>query len=165
MSGSGLRLRPPRHRVDPRFVLWRTLQALLWGAGVLGTLGAVYTLAEVTRPWLGPVLLVLAAIYLVNVVLMPSWRYRVHRWEATGDAVYALEGWLTKKWRIVPISRIQSIDTERGLLQQALGLATVRVTTASGEGKISIEGLDARVADETVDELRRITAATPGDAT
>ncbi|SNY31338.1 hypothetical protein SAMN05421748_103541 [Paractinoplanes atraurantiacus] len=146
-------------------MLWRTLQALFWGLGVLGGLGAVFWWVEAARGWLGPVIVGLGVVYAVNVVVMPGWRYRVHRWETTDDAVYALEGWLTKKWQIVPLSRIQSIDTESGPLQQMLGIATVKVTTASSEGKISIEGLDAGVARETVDRLREVTAATPGDAT
>jgi len=161
----GLRLRPPRHRLDRRFIAWRTLQALLWAVGVLGTLGAVYGYAESTRPWLGPVLFVVGPIYAVNIAVMPTWRYLVHRWEATDDAVYALGGWLTMKWQIVPISRIQSIDTEIGLIQRCLGLATITVTTASSEGKITIEGLDVRVAEEAVERLREVAAATEGDAT
>lgn len=151
--------------MDRRFIAWRTLQALFWGIGVLGTLGVVYGYAEATRPWLGPVLLVAGLIYAVNITVMPTWRYLVHRWEATDDAVYALEGWLTWKWQIVPISRIQSIDTETGLIQRYLGLATITVTTASNEGKITIGGLDVKVAEETVDRLREVTAATRGDAT
>lgn len=161
----GLRLRPPRHRLDRRFIAWRTLQALFWAVGVLGTLGAIYGYAESTRPWLGPVLLVTGPIYAVNIAVMPTWRYLVHRWEATDDAVYALGGWLTRKWQIVPISRIQSIDTEIGLIQRFLGLATITVTTASSEGKVMIEGLDVRVAEATVDRLREVAAATEGDAT
>ena len=159
------RIRPPRHRVDRRFILWRTLQAILWGAGVLGALGAAYRFIEAARPWLGPVLLILGLIYLVNILLMPTWRYLVHRWETTDDAVYALEGWLTRKWQIIPISRIQSIDTETGPIQQLLGLATIKVTTASAEGTITIQGLDAGTAERTVDRLREVTAASRGDAT
>ncbi|MET7951918.1 PH domain-containing protein [Micromonospora sp. NPDC005324] len=160
-----LRIRPPRHRLDRRFILWRTLQALFWGIGVLGVLGTIYWWAEVTRPWLGPLLIIGGVIYAVNIAIMPTWRYHVHRWEAGDDAVYALEGWLTKKWQIVPISRIQSIDTEIGLIQQALGLATIKVTTASTEGKITIEGIDVEVAEKTVEHLKDVTAATRGDAT
>jgi membrane protein YdbS with pleckstrin-like domain len=141
------------------------LQTSFWAAGVLGALGAIYGFAGITRPWLGPVLLILGVIYAVNITIMPSWRYRVHRWEATDDAVYALSGWLTREWRIVPISRVQSIDTEIGPLQRRLGLATISVTTASAEGKITIEGVATAVAEEAVDRLREITAATAGDAT
>lgn len=158
-------LRPPRHRVDRRFIVWQTLQALFWSIGVLGGLGVIYRFAEVTRPWLGPVLIVFAVLLAVETIVAPTGRYLVHRWQATDDAVYALQGWITRKWQIVPISRIQSIDTEIGPLQRLLGLATIRVTTASSEGKISIEGLDATVARTTVDRLREVTAATAGDAT
>jgi uncharacterized protein len=158
-------VRPPRLRVDRRFILWRTLQALLWGIVVLGVLGAVYGLAEVTRRWVGPVLILIGVLYAVNILVMPTCRYLIHRWEATGDAVYALQGWLTRKWQIVPITRIQSIDTEIGPIQQLLGLASITVTTASSEGKIVIEGLDRRVADDAVDRLREVVAASRGDAT
>jgi membrane protein YdbS with pleckstrin-like domain len=160
-----LRLRPPRHRLDRRFIVWRTLQALCWAAGVLGALTAIYAYAEPARPWLRPVLVVAGVLYAVNIAVMPTWRYLVHRWEATDDAVYALAGWLTRKWQIVPISRIQSIDTQVGPLQRLLGLATVTVTTASSEGHITVEGLDLEVAEEAVDRLREAVAATAGDAT
>ncbi|HEX8631646.1 MAG TPA: PH domain-containing protein [Catenuloplanes sp.] len=159
------RIRPPRFRLDRRFILWRTLQAIFWAVGLLGGLGVLYGLAEVTRTWLGPILLILGAIYALNITVMPTWRYHVHRWEATDEAVYALEGWLTRRWQIVPISRIQSIDTEIGLLQRMLGLATIKVTTASSEGTVTIEGLDVAIAEETVRRLNEITSATPGDAT
>lgn len=157
--------RPPRRRLDRRFVLWRTLQTLFWAIGVLGILGAVWYFAVVTRPWVGPVLIVLAVIYAVNIAVMPSWRYRVHRWETTDDAVYTLTGWLTHKWQIVPISRIQSIDTGIGPLQRAFGIATITVTTASSDGNVEIEGIAVADAEAAVDRLREITAATVGDAT
>ena len=160
-----LRIRPPSRRLSRRFILWRTLHTLCWAVGVLGTLGAVYGFVAVTRPWLGPVLLVAAPIYAVHLAIMPTLRYRVHRWETTDDAVYALSGWLDQKWQIVPISRIQSIDTRIGPIQRRLRLATVTVTTASAEGAITIEGLDRQEAEEATDRLRELAAAAEGDAT
>ena len=62
---------------------------------------------------------------------MPFWRYRVHRWEVTDDAVYTRTGWLWQEWRIAPMSRIQTVDTARGPLEQLFRLASVTVTTAS----------------------------------
>ncbi len=146
-------------------MLWRTIDAVIWCAVVLGVLGAVWFFAEVTRPWVGPVLIVLAVLYAINITIMPSWRYRVHRWETTDDAVYALTGWLTYKWQVVPVSRIQSIDTRIGPLQRMLGLATITVITASAEGNVEIEGVSVADAETTVDRLREVTAATVGDAT
>lgn len=99
------------------------------------------------------------------VVVMPRWRYRVHRWEADEHAVYTLSGWLSLEWRVAPISRIQTIDTEHSPLQRLFGLASVTVTTASSAGPVRIEGLDAHEAAALVRELTEVTHLEHGDAT
>ena len=58
---------------------------------------------------------VLAVLHLV---VMPQWRYRVHRWESTDQAVYTQTGWFTQERRIAPISRIQTVDSEFGVLER-----------------------------------------------
>jgi membrane protein YdbS with pleckstrin-like domain len=89
----------------------------------------------------------------------------VHRWEANQEAVVTRSGWLTQEWRVAPLSRIQTVDTKRGPLEQLLGLATVTVTTASAAGPVQIAGLAHDDAARLVDELTATTQATPGDAT
>jgi membrane protein YdbS with pleckstrin-like domain len=89
----------------------------------------------------------------VLVVVQPLWRYRVHRWEITDQVVYTQVGWLTRTWRIVPISRIQTVDTTRGPLQQLLGLTSIRVRTASHAGSTSIEQLPAPLAAAVAHDL------------
>ena len=143
------------------------MRALIgWLVIVLPVTVAVLALPERDRP--AGVLTVLAVIVLLAVAhtaLMPQWRYRVHRWEATDDAVYTQAGWLSQEWRVAPMSRIQTVDTQRGPLQQLFGLATVTVTTASAAGPLHIEGLDVGVASELVEQLTATTQATQGDAT
>ncbi|WP_080678074.1 PH domain-containing protein [Salinispora pacifica] len=160
-----LKLRPPRNRIEKRAIALWMLHAALTAIVVLGGCGIAYATAESSRPYLGPVIAVLAAFYVVYIPLMPTWRYLVHRWEVTDEAVYALSGWFEREWRIIPISRIQSINTVKGPLQQLLRVATIRVTTASREGSISIRGLDAEVAETAAHRLTEITELTPGDAT
>jgi membrane protein YdbS with pleckstrin-like domain len=156
--GTEVPLRVPRHRVDPN-------AAWLWvGEGVLSTaflVAALIAAREVTpddvvgwlrvlldvAPWLA------VPLGVVLVVVEPLWRYRVHHWEVTGDAVYTLEGWLTRTWRIVPIARIQTVDTTRGPVQQLFGLATVTVRTASHAGSTEIQHLDAATADAVAHDL------------
>ncbi|MFK0293033.1 PH domain-containing protein [Streptomyces sp. NPDC090442] len=158
-------LRPPRHRVERRAVWWWTIRVALSMVVVVGGLGITYWLWEASRTWVGPVLVAVAAAHVVTGAVMPGWRYRVHRWECTDLAVYELKGWLVREWRIVPISRIQSVDVARGPVQQWLGLATLRVVTASHEGHVKIVGLDADVVAAAAAELTALTQATPGDAT
>ena len=76
---------------------------------------------------------------------MPRWRYRVHRWELATDAVYTRSGWWTQEWRIAPVSRIQTVDTERGPIGRLFHLTKVTVTTASAAGPLVIDGLDDEV--------------------
>jgi membrane protein YdbS with pleckstrin-like domain len=83
----------------------------------------------------------------------------------TGEAVYTLSGWIVREWRIAPISRVQTVDTEHGPLQQLLGLASVTVTTASARGPVTIRGLAAGDAAELARQLTETTQATAGDAT
>ena len=105
---------------------------------------------------------VLGVAYLL---LVPPLLYRIHRWEITEEAVYTLSGWLVREWRIAPISRVQTVDTQHGPLQQLFRLASVTVTTASAKGPVTIRGLAADDAAELARVLTATTQATPGDAT
>jgi uncharacterized protein len=99
------------------------------------------------------------------VFVVPLWRYRVHRWDIDAKAVYTRTGWLVQERRIAPISRVQTVDTERGPLDQLFGLANVTVTTASSAGAVRIVALDSDVADRVVAQLTDIAAIGAEDAT
>ena len=101
----------------------------------------------------------------VAIGLRPWFKFRVHRWEVTGDAVYTLTGWLTRTWTLVPISRIQTVDVTRGVLQQLFGLATVAVLTASSQGTVRIWHLEHDVAQRVADDLARRAEAVRDEAT
>lgn len=60
--------------------------------------------------------------------------------------MYTRAGWVRQQWRVAPMTRIQTVDTVRGPLQQLFGLSTVVVTTASAAGPLRIEGLDHGLA-------------------
>ncbi|MFB9432641.1 PH domain-containing protein [Streptoalloteichus tenebrarius] len=160
-----LRLRPPRNRVDRRAVwCWTLLALVIVGPPVL-TLALLTALIPPARLWLGASLALVAVPSAAYVLVMPRWRYRVHRWEVTDHAVYTASGWFWQKWRIAPMSRIQTVDTVRGPLQRLCGVAAVTVTTASAAGPIRIGGLDDTVASDLAEWLSRATEATKGDAT
>lgn len=160
-----LRLRAPRHRVHPRAILWWSLRpAIFWLIVIAGQVVAEVCLSPAPS-WLPYPLVASIVLGALIVAVMPQWRYRVHRWESTTDAVYTRTGWLDQEWRVAPLSRIQTIDTKRGPLEQLLGLSTVTITTASAAGPVQINGLAKDVAAELVDELTATTQATQGDAT
>ncbi len=110
-----------------------------------------------------------AAVTAVGIVLfvfvVPVWRYRVHRWDISPQAVYTRTGWLVQERRIAPVSRVQTVDTYRGPLDRLFGLANVTVTTASSAGAVRIVALDSEVADRVVTQLTDIAAIGAEDAT
>jgi membrane protein YdbS with pleckstrin-like domain len=160
-------LRPPSQRVSPRAKRYWALRA---AAGWL-VIAAFELIMGLTNawPWLGdalPVVLPVTVIGAVaHVTVMPRWRFHVHRWESTDTAVYTQSGWFDQERRIAPLSRIQTVDTERGPLEQVFSLATVTVTTASAAGPLKIHGLDDDVAQALVDRLTKVAAAARDDAT
>jgi membrane protein YdbS with pleckstrin-like domain len=152
---------PPSSRAP---LVWALVGAVPWL--VLAVLQLGWALADERLAWLHIAALAGTALgLLVSAVIAPLWRYRVHRWDISDQAVYTRTGWLVQERRIAPISRIQTVDTYRGPLDRLLGLANVRVTTASSAGAVHIVALDAPVADRVVAQLTDIASLGAGDAT
>jgi membrane protein YdbS with pleckstrin-like domain len=159
-----MELRAPRERVSPK-------ARLMWITGdVVRGVVAMVLLGLATGPWNwfdlpGWAFLLIGALLLAYAVLVPQWRYAVHRWEVTETAVYTQTGWWSRERRIAPMSRVQTVDHREGAISRLFGLATVRITTASSAGPLTIEGLDQHRALEIVAELTRMADSVPGDAT
>ncbi|ORW11001.1 hypothetical protein AWC16_12560 [Mycolicibacter longobardus] len=152
---------PPSSRAP---LVWAMVGAVPWL--VLAVLQLGWAVADERLAWLHVAALAVTALgLLVSAVVAPLWRYRVHRWDISDQAVYTRTGWLVQERRIAPISRVQTVDTYRGPLDRLLGLANVRVTTASSAGAVHIVALDAPVADRVVAQLTDIAALGAEDAT
>lgn len=163
MAESAPVLRDPKNLVSARApFLWR-LGAVVRCALVAAAGLAAVLIWDADLPWwlwIGYAVLALAYI-----VVMPRFRYRVHRWETTETAVYTQSGWLSRERRIAPMSRVQTVDFEQTAVSRAFGLASVTVTTASAAGPLRIDDLDTEVAQRLVEELTRRAEADQSDAT
>ncbi|GGX69722.1 PH domain-containing protein [Streptomyces hiroshimensis] len=164
-----LMLRPPRNGVDPRARRWWTVQALLTVSGPLLLVAVALLVNSLlffpgALPWLAPLLLVTCVLPAVAYVLaMPRLRCRIHAWEVGEAAVYAAGGWLLRKRRIAPLSRVQTVDTVRGPLQSRFGLATVTVTTASTAGDVRIAGVSDEDAEWLATRIADAARLVPAD--
>jgi membrane protein YdbS with pleckstrin-like domain len=165
-TASGLDLRAPAHQVSRRAIVYWTLRAIATWV-VLGAVEFLILFVGGSPIPYGRWAIVTATIViaLAYVIVMPQWRYAVHRWETTEHAAYTQTGWFNQERRIAPISRIQTVDSQRGPLEQLLKLANVTVTTASAAGPLKIHGLDGATADRLVEELTSRTQSNEGDAT
>jgi membrane protein YdbS with pleckstrin-like domain len=160
-----MQLRDPAHLVSPHAVAYWTVRAVpLW---ILVLAGELFWLSgSAAHSGLRVAVLAFTMVFAAaHLMVMPRWRYRVHRWEVTSTAVYTQSGWLIQERRIAPLSRVQTVDTSRGPLEQLFRLANVTVTTASAAGPLRIHGLDRATAEGVVAELTAATSHSEGDAT
>ena len=158
-------LRAPVNQVSSRARLYWTVRALpLWL--VVAAIEAVVLLTAGESAGVATlVIAVTAVVVIAHLVVMPQWRYRVHRWEITAMAVYTQAGWIRQERRIAPIARIQTVDTTRGPFEQLFRLSNVTVTTASARGPLVIDALDRAVAEQTVATLTERAQLDGGDGT
>ena len=96
-----------------------------------------------------------AALFAVAVGVVPPLRWRRWRYEIREDEVDLQRGivWISRT--LVPLARIQHVDTQRGPLQRRFGLATVIFYTAAGPNQIP--ELSVPVAAGVRDRIAELT--------
>jgi membrane protein YdbS with pleckstrin-like domain len=141
----------------------------LWRVGALGgsVVVAAITAAIVSatgdwdgRPgWFVPVLWALVALFVVvRVVIEPELRYSRWRYAIHEEEIDIRHGVWSVRRTLVPIARVQHVDTQQGLLEQMLHVATVVFHTAAG--KTTIPALEEPVAQHA---RERIATLARGD--
>ncbi len=99
---------------------------------VVGALGARYLPAGLRVP---VALLVLSAIA-IHVVVLPRLRWRRWRYEVREQEIDLRRGAFTVRRTLVPMSRVQHVDTRRTVVSELFGLASVVFHTAAGANEI-----------------------------
>lgn len=95
------------------------------------------------------------ALAVVSVGILPGLRWRRWRYEIRAEEVDLQRGvyWVSRT--LVPLARIQHVDTRQGPLQRRFGLATVVFYTAAGPNQIP--ELSSPVAAEVRDRISELT--------
>jgi membrane protein YdbS with pleckstrin-like domain len=134
--------------------LWR-LEGLATTAGAV--IAAAVAAGAVERGWFTALAWAAAAVVAVSALAVaPELRWRRWRWDVGEDDVEIRSGTLTVTHTIVPLRRVQHVDTQQGVLEQALGLATVALHTAAGANKIpALSERDAAAVRDRIAELTR----------
>ena len=106
-----------------------------------------------------------AAVVVTLGLVAAVFRYRVWRFEVRDDSLYLVRGVVTRVDTSVPYVRVQHVDTRRGPVERALGLASVVVYTAGSRGAdITIPGLTPSRAGELREQLRELATESELDA-
>jgi uncharacterized protein len=133
--------------------VWRGEQLIGWGLAlvvgmiVAAQLDGVIALALRLVPAIG---------LLICVPLVPSLRWRHWRWEVRPEAIDIRRGTFTIRRTLLPMIRVQHVDTTRGPVEQSLDLATVVIHTAAGSHSIPLLRLaDAAELRDRIADLAR----------
>ncbi len=124
--------------------------------------------------------LVMAGLFAAIIVLSLLWNFlewRFFRYALAPDRVIVHTGWISRQERSVPYQRIQGVDVIETPSYRLLGLARLRVETASGGSVDSLKGSEVDIKAIDRDEAARIRehllrarqiarteALSPGDA-
>ena len=149
----------PAERLDPRAkALWRitgilNVSPLLAGACFAAVALVRYGGASVFLAVLPAVAVVVLGCLVVGVV--PKIRWRMWRYEIRPDEIDLQRGIFWIERTLVPLARIQHVDTRQGPLQRRFGLSTVVFYTAAGPNQIP--ELSTPVATEVRDRIAVLT--------
>ncbi len=135
------RLPEARYQLDPRAKsLWRVEWVISGAIMVTFTAAVVFGLRllffDYDIMWAFGITGAVAIFALLNIWFSPNLRYRYWRYEIRADEADLQHGWLTRTRQLIPMSRIQHVDTNRGPLERRFGLASVVLYTAAGASLI-----------------------------
>jgi membrane protein YdbS with pleckstrin-like domain len=144
----------PSQRLAPQARwAWR----LSWAAGCIVALVVLGMVAgRLPGPWQTIGMAALAVALLAGTPVVPELRWRRWRWEVREHEIDLQRGVLVVRRTLIPMARVQHVETERGPIGQALGLSTVEIHTAAGSHQIPLlRDLDAGLMRARIAELAR----------
>jgi membrane protein YdbS with pleckstrin-like domain len=133
-------LLPPKEHLDPRAkTMWyvsECIQYAIWTVFIVAAAWALIRFTDITTWWVVLAASVIVVGSTIETAVSPAIRYRYWRYEIREDEVDLQHGVFVKTRQLVPMSRIQHVDTRRGPLQQRFGLSSVVFFTAAGSMEI-----------------------------
>ena len=151
----------PLNRLDAKALLvWR------WG-GVLTTLVSlavfialiVLTIKFDWPVWISFVAGLLTALEgLLVIMIIPRLRLSKWRYEIREQEIDLLKGIVVRKRTVIPMVRVQHVDTQQGPLMRKYGLSSVTFSTAAGQHEIpALSNEEADRVRIQIAELARVT--------
>ena len=127
---------PPTTPLPPAARSAWAVEGMAFGAGgLIATALVVAVLHDIegVPGWITTLLWAVAlTVAVVGGLVTPQLRYRSWRYAVRDEELDLLCGVLTVVRTIVPVARIQHVETRRTVFSQLFGLAAVRVHTAAG---------------------------------
>ncbi len=151
----------PTNRLDPRAkAVWRIYAGIGIVLGLLACAGLAVGMALVdgaTAVWLLPLIATLVT-GLLWITALVEIMYRRWRWEITDVEVRLQSGLIIVRRTVIPMARIQHVDSSQGPLLRQFALSEVHLWTAAGQHKIPmLADSDAADVRDRIAALAQVT--------
>lgn len=159
MEGAEMREQPKNNIAYDAIKAWRITASIYMAALlVIWIAGAVISyIFDFSYLYIGIGAVVLAIIVFIFVYLIPKLRYRRWRYEIFEQEVYIQHGILIVTRTIIPMIRVQHVDTEQGPILKRYKLATVSISTAATTHEIpALDEEDASMIRDRISVLARV---------
>jgi len=91
------------------------------------------------------IFLISTSLWILAVFIMPPVRWKRWRYSINQNEIDLLRGIIVRKETLIPLSRVQHVDTRQGPLLRWFNLSSVTISTAATTHEIP--GLDEVIAD------------------
>ena len=134
--------------------LSEAIQCVTWVIVTGVVAWALIRYTPITTWWIVTGASVLIVGSIIATIVMPGYRYKYWLYEIRDDEVDLQYGFVMQKRQLIPMSRIQHVDTRRGPLQRRFGLSSVVFYTAAGS--MEIPALSQQVAADVRDRIAEL---------
>lgn len=155
----------PSTKIDKRAInAWRLTALLL---GILFFVPAIaYVVISVNIDKFEPFILVLIVIpaliiYFLISIILPKLRWQRWSYEIDNESIDMLRGFVFKKRTVVPINRVQHVDTNQGPIYRKYDLSSIKISTAATTHEIP--ALDEETATEVRNTISRLVRQVKDD--
>ncbi len=149
----------PSRRLEPGARGMWAVEALGWAGPLVlfAVIGGSSVSSAGAPGFVGPGLLAVAVVMAaVGVVVVPVLRWRHWRYEVRDEEIDLRRGAFTVTRTLIPLPRVQHVDTRRTVVSQMFGLAVVVIHTAAGRNTIpGLAERDAAAIRDRIAELAR----------
>ncbi len=153
-------MREPSQRISEKALeLWRIYGAIQVGIMLLISIGFIFLTNIwdwpawiISIPLAATILLLVFSVWLIPLVKWKRWRY-----EVTDQEIELQHGLFIIQRTLVPMIRVQHVDTEQGPLLRKYRLATISISTAATVHKVpALNEHEAERLRQSISSLARV---------
>jgi uncharacterized protein len=152
-------LEPQKRISEKALTVWRISGIITMVIGWSLTVTAIILLHIFNGPfWISLILIILDLIFTyITIFLLPPLRWRRWRYDVREEEIELQEGILIVKRTLIPMIRVQHVDTVQGPILRKYHLASVIVNTAATAHEIpALEESEAEELRRFISNLARV---------